>query len=177
MSRTLSRVLHAAAVMGLLLQTGCVRGVEPDQPGPRVRSLNPFISDLVREGRERSLTFRRLTDAIEGSDGIVYLEPGRCPVAASRACLLHWIGGAGEFRMLRVYLRLEGDDRDHLIAVVAHELQHVNEVLEHSNVRTSVAVRSLFMHIGSGNDARSGETHKALDVEDLVAEELSRTPH
>jgi hypothetical protein len=135
-----------------------------------------LVSDIVREGHARSPTFRNLIDAIERSDGIVYIERGTCPLSASRACFLHWIGRAGTFRMLRVYLRLEGADRDQLIAVVAHELQHANEVLEHQNVRTSVAVRSLFKHIGSDGDPRSGETREALRIGELVANELLRNP-
>jgi hypothetical protein len=167
--------MHAAALTGLLLQSGCVRGGQPDVAAPRVRSGSPLIRDLVREGQDRSATFRRTIQRVNGSDGIVYIEPGGCPLASTPGCLLHWIGDAGQFRVLRILLKLEPGSRDRLIAVIAHELQHANEVLT-SDARTTAAVRSLFWHRGSSRDPRAGETPEAVRIGELVAEELNHAP-
>jgi hypothetical protein len=54
---------------------------------PRVRSAHPTIASLLTEGQARSATFRRLVEAIDASDGIVYIEDGTCGHGV-RACLL-----------------------------------------------------------------------------------------
>jgi hypothetical protein len=44
---------------------------------PRVRSHHPGIASLIEHAAERSKTFRGLVDAINTSDGIVYVEEGQ----------------------------------------------------------------------------------------------------
>ena len=58
----------------------------------RVRSNNSSLAALITRATEQSATFRGLIDAINVSDGIVYVESGRCRY--SRACLVggHRIG-------------------------------------------------------------------------------------
>jgi hypothetical protein len=51
----------------------------PDaSPIPRVRPTDVRIATLLARGAEQSATFRSLLDRINTTDGIVYVEAGRC---------------------------------------------------------------------------------------------------
>ncbi len=55
---------------------------------PRVRANgDALIAALLLEAPRRSATFRRLVDAIDASDGIVYVERGTC-LHGVQACLV-----------------------------------------------------------------------------------------
>ena len=45
---------------------------------PRVRAEDALISAALAQGKERSATFRRLIDAIDMTDGLVYVLDGQC---------------------------------------------------------------------------------------------------
>ena len=68
--------------------------------------------------------------SVEASDGIVYVESGRCPARVA-ACLLNWMNSSGGNRFVRIVVdrkRLGSDWR--LLVAIGHELQHVLEVLD-----------------------------------------------
>ena len=95
----------------------------------RVRSSDRSIADLIEQATKHSPTLTRLVAAVEVSDGIVYVEPGRCPQGVA-ACLKLWMVTSGSTRFMRVIVdrrRLASDWR--LMGAVGHELQHVIEVL------------------------------------------------
>ena|SRR5260221_4322211 len=60
-------------------------------PAARVRSTDARILELLKEGVERSATFRALVDAIGRSDGIIYVEFGPCAFGHLNGCLLPFI--------------------------------------------------------------------------------------
>src|SRR5262245_23966644 len=81
-------------------------GQEPthlDNPrdAPRVRTGDPDISILIQRATVLSPTFRRLAEAIQATDGIVYVQRGRCGHRV-HTCLLFWMTVAGSNRILRV---------------------------------------------------------------------------
>jgi len=55
---------------------------------PRVRSTSARLHALIRKGSELSPTFEGLLASIEATDGIVYVDEGKCPHSVS-ACLAH----------------------------------------------------------------------------------------
>src|SRR4249920_3018290 len=88
-SRTISCRLEAPilvfiACMGVRAGLACA----PESPTIRVRSNgDPAITTLLHDATRRSATFRRLVETINGTDGLVYIEPGTCG-PGFRACLL-----------------------------------------------------------------------------------------
>ena len=142
---------------------------------PRMRSDDPVVTALIRDATDRSMTFRRLVDAIQASDGIVYIVRGRCGHYV-RTCLAFSITVAGPNRLLHVIV----DERKtgiEAIVSIAHELQHAREVLDHVGVRTAGEMHGLFERIGTWR-RYSFETRAAVEVADAVrAELLPRSPN
>ena len=54
---------------------------------PRIRTADPDIARAIAQATEWAQTFRRLVEAIEKTDGIVWVSRGRCGSGAS-ACLM-----------------------------------------------------------------------------------------
>ena len=79
-----SRWIRACAIQAVLLIaiTAAATGTETTDParleGPHVRSTDAAVRALMTEAASLSRTFRRMIETIEGTDGIVYVEPGRC---------------------------------------------------------------------------------------------------
>src|SRR6188508_1538046 len=67
----------------------------------RVRAENPLLADAIAQGVSRSATFRRLIEAIDATDGLVYVLDGRCGQGV-RACLHMSLGLSGGNRLLRI---------------------------------------------------------------------------
>src|SRR5688572_11558863 len=66
-----------------------------------VRPSSPQLKALIDDGVARSKTFTNLVRAIEATDGIVFVEEGRCPSAVA-ACLEWRVRLAGSYRILFV---------------------------------------------------------------------------
>ena len=102
-------------------------------------SENPLLSTTIRQGAERSPTFRRLIEAINATDGLVYVSEDKCGDGV-RTCLPSSLELSGPNRLLRIVvsgLRAPGCE---LKASVGHELQHALEVLRNPNIRTGFAL-------------------------------------
>jgi hypothetical protein len=88
MTRT-TRHLMVGALMTTLAGGGraaVAAGV--DTPAmPRVRSHHPGIASLIERAAERSKTFRGLVEAIDASNGIVYVEEGQCGRHVVKSCV------------------------------------------------------------------------------------------
>jgi hypothetical protein len=175
-----SRWMQTAMTAAMLLTCGVTvtrthppmtRTARSDEGQPsRVRILSPQIADAFREGISRSPTFHRIVDAIDASNGIVYVEHGVCRRAA-RSCLLGSVVVAGPSRMLRLLIH-ETQLADDLVVSLGHELQHAVEVLSEPAVTTAAEMQWLFQRIG----IRSGdmfETNDAIRVGDDIRRELA----
>jgi hypothetical protein len=142
--------------------------------GPRIRLTDRRIGPAVRNGLERSSLLRGLVERIESGDVFVYagIDPRMVKGLAGR---LVFVGSAGTHRYLRVMLHPElGGDQ--LIATLAHELQHVVEVLEHPEVDSERELTRLYERIGQSNRAgglQGWETTAALDMGYEVRRELT----
>ena len=147
-------------------------------PPPRVRSTDAAMITLLREGERRSKTFGDLLEAIARSNGIVYVEFGVCAFGHLDGCLLPFIESTHGDRYLRVIVTGDKTRRGHdrLLALIAHELQHAIEVLEHPEVVDQASMDSMYRRLGIPLTGRQGyETSGAHRVEDAVLRELSRS--
>src|SRR5262245_47342024 len=89
----------------------------------RVRSTEQHFIALVREGYERSATFRDLVDTLQRSNVTVVVQPGLCAAGRIRSCLVSVVGSERE-RHVRIRMDPQRTFKMGLIAAVAHELQH-----------------------------------------------------
>jgi hypothetical protein len=140
-----------------------------EEQGSRVRILTPQIAYGFQEGISRSPTFRRLVDAIDATNGLVYVQHGVCKGGA-RSCLLGSVVVAGPHRKLHVVINRTqlGDD---LVVSLGHELQHAAEVLGEPWVTTAAEMRFLFREIGVQYGGIF-ETNEATRVSDAIRREL-----
>jgi hypothetical protein len=117
----------------------------------RVRSSDAAVRSLLREGADRSATFSTLIDAIEHSNGIVYVEFGYCAFGHLNGCVLPLIASPHGDRYLRILVTPDKSRRSHdqLLALIAHELRHALEVFEHVEVVDVPTMNALYKRIGT----------------------------
>lgn len=126
-------------------------------PMPRVRSSNQRIALPIAEAESRSATFRSLVRTIEKTDGIVYVERGRCGHSVP-ACLCLSVVSGGGYRLLRILVDGTADIVS-LIATIGHELRHAIELLTDPAVRaTAAAHRTGVRGAPAGASAASDRT-------------------
>ena len=91
----------AVILIALVCLSPTIHGQPATRQGPaipRVRSENPLLSAAIVQGAERSKTFRRLIEAIDSTDGLVYVLEGKCGQGL-RACLPMSLELAGKNRL------------------------------------------------------------------------------
>jgi hypothetical protein len=160
--------LSVVIISATAIAAGTVRAADT-VGSPRVRSSHPYIRAMIAEAVERSPSFRRLVDAIDRTDGIVYVEQGKCGHSV-RACLTLSVTPAGTFRILRVLVDSRQPDWD-VMASIGHELQHAVEVLGERSLKTSEAVYLFYFREGGTSD-HSFETAAAIKVGNAVRNEV-----
>ena len=138
----------------------------------RVRADDPVLSTLVRQAIDQSATFRRLVEAIQSTDGIVYVIRGECGHGV-RACLMLWMAAAGPNRMLRVVVDSSRKSEIEAMASLGHELRHALEVLAQPSVRTGAGMFNMYRHSGAVQSVF--ETEAAIKAGDAVYIELKRS--
>lgn len=140
----------------------------------RLRPQQPRAADLLAEGAYRSASLRELVARIEQSDVFVYLtlDPLMPRQLAGR---LTWMTEAGRFRYLRASINPD-QVPEAIIATIAHELQHVVEVIDSPEVRSDQTLAALYGRIGEPSGLRteaSFETAAAKAMGRTVRRELS----
>jgi hypothetical protein len=149
-------------------------------PPFRIRTTDPELAEVLQDAIPRSRTLKRLVDAVERSDGLVYLWKGACPHKA-RACLLMHLEQAGPNRLLHIHSP-PGKRGVDAAGSIAHELQHVVEVLSDPRVKTTDDLFALYYRIGLDGPASwvqnrnhgRFETAAAQEIGLQVRNELSR---
>ena len=148
-------------------------------PAAHVRFNNDRIAEVLGFAVDRSQAFRQLMATIEASDGFVYLDEGRCRRGTLRSCL-QILPTPGARRLV-----IQLDPRQPRMSVVgqlAHELQHVVEVLGEADVVDTASLVHFYARVGFINcpgTPACWETVEALAVEARVLRETStsgRTP-
>jgi hypothetical protein len=153
---------------------------QDSQTGSHVRTEDPQLSKVIRQGVDQSPTFRELMNRIDSLSGFVYVVWSRCGTRLWEpgACLDHHVAVSGGVRFLRVNI-YPGESGERLLALIAHELQHALEVLSDNNATSQENVAKLYERIGLKRRAADNfETEAAGRVQDAVyreARERART--
>jgi len=142
--------------------------------GPRLRPTDQRAANSLRSGLERSGRVRALAHQVETSDVFVYVGVD-ARMEDGLAGRLTFVGHGHEYRYLRVALspRLGNDV---MIAALAHELQHVVEVIEHPEVTSDQQLKLLYERIGVTSRVGSiqgWETRAAQEITYEVRRELT----
>lgn len=143
----------------------------PPVPASHIRSTSPAIAAVMLEATGRSETFRSLVATINASDGLVYVEDGKCGHGV-RACLVFSVTIAGPYRLLRVVVDAKRADLE-LKGLLGHELQHVVEVLSNPSLTSGSAMYFFYRQIGYSSGDRF-ETEAARLTGDTVRAEARR---
>ena len=165
--------MRGILVFALLLTASAVAA----EPVRHVRSQQPAVREWIAEGYERSATFKALVDEIDGLPGIVYIDAMATNSRGLDGALLHAVAGSRELPLLRVLVRLNLS-RAIGIVTIAHELQHVAEILRAGQTADSSAMTALFASIDKTHNTGSTgfETREAQLVGVRVRDELGRNP-
>ena len=141
-----TRQLVAGLVMTGLVAAGRSAAAADDAPAlSRVRSTNASITALITEASVHSKTFRALVDTVNASDGIVYVEEGRCGHGV-RACFVTVTkAGANRVLWIKVDTRKAGWD---LMGSIGHELRHTIEVFGDTSVASGAAMYLFYLRAG-----------------------------
>jgi len=170
-------LLVESCLVPVLVLAGPFRALGQDT---HVRTDDADVRALIAEGSANSPTFKHLIDAVDATDGIVYLLRGSCH-ARVRACLLLHMTHAGSHRVVRLVIEQQKADWA-LLPTIAHELAHAHEVLRDREVRSTADMYALYVRIGidppqSSMQRRNTavfETQSAIDTGQHVREELAR---
>lgn len=168
------KVLTGAAVVVFVLGAPlAVRSAGPERSAPRVRGLTADAAQLLAAARTRSATATRLLDQLEASDLIVLVTTvGRLPKRNGDLMLL---SARGPTRYVRVRVSLDQPTAEHVIALLAHELQHAVEVAGAPDVRNDVGMACLYQRIGVESHTDHFETDRACEVQKVALREARRT--
>lgn len=133
--------------MTALLAIAALFIVSPDGAGHlRLRTTDARTAALIAYGLERSITLRGLMAEIEAGDVIVHV--GRESFLPGRLSgRLKLVGRAGVRRYARIAIEAELQPR-YFAAALAHELQHVSELIAHRHVGDEAAMAELYRRIG-----------------------------
>ena len=176
-------VLIAALVFAPLPWRATVHAFAPEGPADpgdraygtsaRLRPQGSRVEFWLREARQRSPTVQRLVERIEQSDVIVYLDISRNLSPNVAACLT-WMAGTASRRIVRASFRPDLGASE-AIAMLAHELQHVIEVIDHPEVRSTQTLLDLYRRIGhpTGNNGLRWDTADAVALGTLARLEVT----
>ena len=156
------------AAIGLIVTLGPAHRVAAAEGTslPRVRSTSPRLAAVIDDARERSQTFRNLTETINESDGIVYVQEGPCGHGV-RACFTS-VTVAGTNRVLWVRIditRVDWNADWDLMGAIGHELRHAVEVLSDQTVRDDMS-KHFFYALSAGR--RSGGNPDAFETDAAI---------
>lgn len=144
-------MIHTTALLALMftLTPMALAAQGPDADSQRhVRTTNPLMLRLIREGEQRSTTFRALIRRLEQSDVIVYLECGGG--TAPRGGRLTFISAAGGLRYVQVHVA-QLTYLDQQLAIIGHELRHAVEVADAPEVIDEASLAREYTRIGYVN--------------------------
>jgi hypothetical protein len=142
------------------------------RPLGHVRTSDPLVITLIRDGRRLSPTFDGLVQQLDASDLVVYVRVRHDGPLTS----LRFVGASSQQRYAEIALALQPGQAN-LTALLAHELQHAVEVAASPEVRTREAFVALYERIGVERTTERGrnlETEGARRRAAQVFQELTR---
>ena len=160
----------AAAVLATIVAAGG-QVVSAQNGSPAIRPEHEGIRELIASGMQRSETFRDLSARLDTSDVIVYVRYSSCSKGIP-ACTV-WASPVADARRLLIKVDRFGRSADELTALLAHELQHANEVATAPEITDVDSFNKSFASRGWKHSAGI-ETGEATRITRQVAAELSR---
>ena len=136
-----------------------------------VRSDDASVRATLGSGYDRSSTFKTLVDEIDSRSGIVYIQQAVTLSRGMEGALLHSVAGSPDMPILRVLLKTNLA-QDRAIAILAHELHHVLEVLRAGPPHDAAAMAALFATLDHQTADSTFETEDARAITSLVMSEL-----
>ena len=162
---------YSCSVALLIMHDGAISlAAQRPATAARVRSEHPVIAAAIVEAAEHSPAFRSMIEAVERTDGIVYVREGICR-RGLRACLAG-VHSAPSNRFLYVKVDTRKVAGCELMASVGHELQHAVEVLQNPKVIDNYTLAQFYLHKGPTGDDLRFETEAATRAGLLVEKEL-----
>jgi hypothetical protein len=145
------------------------------QPTSRLRPMGKDAGRLLEEGFNRSTTFRQLVGRIRRSDVIVYVQtrPDMPPHAGGS---LRFLGRSATDRFVLVSINTY-HNLSTKIALLGHELQHVTEVADATDVTSAEGLRALYRRIGVRVRTDAYDSHAAQVTGQLVRDEIAAHAH
>lgn len=142
-------------------------------PNDRIRPQDARAASLLAAGAARSAAFRGLVERIEANRVIVYA--GITPLLkSSLAGRLMWMARTAHLRYVRIEISASLSPNQ-IIATLAHELQHVVEVIDEPAVVDEPSLVELYRRIGLPSRATASagwETLAAQEAGHRVRREL-----
>ena len=132
------------------------------------RPVDPTAIETLDLALERSRVVRTLIETLERSNVVVHIQSSR-DLPLGIAGTTRFVVSRGGYRYLRITIR-EQLPKETRVAVLAHELQHANEIAG-SPADNVMALRQLFQQCGM-REGNYYETREAQRIEDLVRAEL-----
>ena len=139
----------------------------------RVRTPDMRVKAALAEGQQRSASFRRVLKRVDELDVIVYVEMQ--PLLRPRlAGTTTWVTATKTFRYVRVSLN-PGLPKFHIVAALAHELQHVAEIGGAPSIVDTRTLTDYYREVGVDKRETSDEweTEAAKVTGEMVRSELS----
>ncbi|MGE0864867.1 MAG: hypothetical protein AB7P34_13290 [Vicinamibacterales bacterium] len=154
--------------------------VQAPPPAPagwsRLRVTDSRTADLLRLGLQQSATLRELVAEIEAGKVMVYASSER-GLPGRLTGHMKLLGKGGDLRYVKIAVR-RSLPAPHFIAALAHEFQHVTELIDHPDVRDPETLTTLYRRIGDERPVRgrvAWETDAARQVTRDVRRELLTT--
>jgi hypothetical protein len=175
LSLVMSAVMAIAAPIGDAPAPSTVRDLHRAliAPDRRIRTVDARVTAALYEGVRRSRTFGALVAGVERSNVIAYIEllHELPPTTNGRLAL---VSKKSEHRYVRIQVRAFLAP-DHIISVIAHELQHALEIAAAPSVVDDASLRKFYKRIGAGTSNASGfDTDAARAAGERVRGELRR---
>ena len=173
MTRTTRHLMVGALMTTLAGEGRAAVAAGIDTPAmPRIRSHHPGIASLIERAAERSKTFRGLVEAINTSDGIVYVEEGQCGRHVVKSCVAA-VTQTATNRILVVKVNIRNAEGE-LMGLIGHELRHAIEILVEPTLVDTVSMYFLYQRIGRLGTYTTIETQAAVQAGDAVRAEVSK---
>src|SRR3954471_3220056 len=128
-------------MLGAIVATGG-RMVDAQTRSTGIRPEDPAIRALIDRGMERSVTFRGMNAGLGDANVVVYVRFSPCSSGVP-ACLV-WVSAGTDGRRLLIKIDRFGRSLDELTVLLAHELQHANEVASDANIRDLTSFQESF---------------------------------
>lgn len=161
------------AAVALMFLAAAIVPLAAAPPANQIRPQSARVTRWLARGVAQSPTLRALVERIERADVIVYVEERRT-LGSGLAASITWMSATPHARYVRAAIRAGLSEKDSL-AMLAHELQHVVEVIDDPSVTSEDALRALYQRIGhpTGWNGQQWDTVAALRTGQTVRLEVA----